>query len=190
MDIRKYSHLQLRPVRRKQKGATLIVALIILLVLSISTASALQNITLQERMAANMLDNTLAFHAAEDALLGAETWLLDKDATRTVNPFILKDSHARAASPEIYSVTDDPDQGLKHVLIDGVKDAVDNDVSGLSHWQSYAWPASEYGVKSSEWSQNAMVTVEKIAAGQYRVLVRSAGASGHAEVILESVVNK
>lgn len=51
-----------------QRGAVLIVSLIILLVLTILGVVSMQNTTLEERMAGNMRDRQLAFEAAEAAL--------------------------------------------------------------------------------------------------------------------------
>jgi len=53
---------------RKQRGAVLIVALVILLVLTIIGIAGVQNSTLEERMAGNYRDRFTAFQAAETAL--------------------------------------------------------------------------------------------------------------------------
>ncbi|MEZ3184022.1 pilus assembly protein PilX [Pseudomonas sp. LM13] len=56
----------------RQRGAVLLVALIMLLLLTILGAAAMRDTNLQERMAGNMRDHTLAFQAAEAALRFAE----------------------------------------------------------------------------------------------------------------------
>lgn len=53
----------------------LFVALALLLALTVGTLSAAQTTMLELRMARNGFDAALAFHAAEAALLEAETWL-------------------------------------------------------------------------------------------------------------------
>lgn len=58
-----------------EKGATLVIALIILLVMSMIGISNMQSSTLQERMAANTKQKTIARVAAESALNKAEAWL-------------------------------------------------------------------------------------------------------------------
>lgn len=66
-----------------QRGATLIVALIFLIVLSLLGVAAVQNNTLQERMAGNTRDRDLAFESAEAALRDAK----DKIATLRPGPW-------------------------------------------------------------------------------------------------------
>ena len=56
----------------KQKGAVLLVALIMLLLLTVIGVAAMRDTNLQERMAGNMRDHALAFQAAEAALRFAE----------------------------------------------------------------------------------------------------------------------
>lgn len=60
-----------------QRGAVLIVALIMLLVLTILGVAALQGSNMEERMAGNMHDRNLAFQAAETGLLDAEKFVQD-----------------------------------------------------------------------------------------------------------------
>lgn len=69
---------QYTPVYRaqtRQKGATLVVALIILLLMTIIGTVAMQGTTLEERMAGNTRDMNLAFQASEAALRAGEGWL-------------------------------------------------------------------------------------------------------------------
>mgnify|MGYP003590635762 CR=1 FL=1 len=62
--------------KRQQRGATLIYALLILLLLTLMGLSSIQGVTLQERMASNMYDRDLAFQASEAALRAAEASIL------------------------------------------------------------------------------------------------------------------
>ncbi len=57
-----------RLVGRTQRGAVLIVSLVILLVLTIISIAGVQNSTMEERMAGNYRDRFAAFQAAEAAL--------------------------------------------------------------------------------------------------------------------------
>ncbi len=63
--------------RFKQGGAALIVALAFMLILSIIGVAAMQNATMQERMAGNSKDVNIAFQAAEIAVRHAEATLPD-----------------------------------------------------------------------------------------------------------------
>lgn len=58
-----------------QRGAALIVALVMLLVMTVLGISAARTTNLQERMAGNLRDSNLAFQAAERALREGETFL-------------------------------------------------------------------------------------------------------------------
>lgn len=58
--------------RNHQRGATLIIALIMLLLLTIIGLSSMRGTSLQESMAGNMRDGNLAFQAAEAALRQGE----------------------------------------------------------------------------------------------------------------------
>jgi type IV pilus assembly protein PilX len=58
-----------------QRGATLIVALILLLILTLVGVAGMQDTTLQEKMVGNMRDRNLAFQAAEAGLRGGEKYL-------------------------------------------------------------------------------------------------------------------
>ncbi|MEN9425556.1 MAG: hypothetical protein RL122_2939, partial [Pseudomonadota bacterium] len=56
----------------RQRGATLIFSLVMLLVMTTLALSSVRGIGLQERMASNLYDRDLAFHAAESALRAGE----------------------------------------------------------------------------------------------------------------------
>ena len=61
-----------------QRGAVLIVSLILLLVMTIIGVFAMRGTTMEERMAGNMRDRSMAFEAGESALRDAERWLDDQ----------------------------------------------------------------------------------------------------------------
>lgn len=60
---------------RDQTGTAMIVALIFLMLMSLIGTAAMRGATMQERMAGNTRDWSLAFQAAEAALREAEDWL-------------------------------------------------------------------------------------------------------------------
>jgi type IV pilus assembly protein PilX len=62
----------------RQRGATLAVALMFLVVLTLLSVSSVRTATMQERMAGNSRDRNLAFQAAESALRAAEVYLRDQ----------------------------------------------------------------------------------------------------------------
>lgn len=62
-------------VVKKQQGAALIVAMVILVLLTIIGVQGMETSSLENRMVGNMRDKTLAFEAAEAAMLEAEVFL-------------------------------------------------------------------------------------------------------------------
>ena len=58
--------------RSAQRGASLVVVLVLLLVVTLLGLAVLRGTLLEERMTANMLDRSLSFQAAESALREAE----------------------------------------------------------------------------------------------------------------------
>lgn len=63
--------------RANERGAILFLALILLLVMTVLILASVRGTALQERMAANLYDRSLAFQAAEAALREAERWVLE-----------------------------------------------------------------------------------------------------------------
>jgi type IV pilus assembly protein PilX len=61
---------------RKQKGVTLVMGIVVLVVLGALGITALRSVIAEERMLANAYDRNVAFQAAEAALLEAENRLL------------------------------------------------------------------------------------------------------------------
>ena len=66
-----------------QRGAALIVAMVMLLAMTVLGVTAVRNTNLQERMAGNLRDSNLAFQSAERALREGETFL----RSPTIPPF-------------------------------------------------------------------------------------------------------
>lgn len=60
---------------KRQTGAVLVVSLVMLLLLTLISTTAMQTTSLEEKMAGNMRDKDLAFQAAESALKSAEARL-------------------------------------------------------------------------------------------------------------------
>lgn len=62
---------------RKQRGAILVVALIFLVVMTMLILASIRGTVMQERMASNLYDRSLAFQAAEAALREGERFVLE-----------------------------------------------------------------------------------------------------------------
>lgn len=72
-------HLGAPHILAKQSGATLVVVLLLLLVMTLLGLASMRGVLMEERMAANLLDRSYAFQAAE---------------------FALREGEARAANPQ------------------------------------------------------------------------------------------
>lgn len=63
---------------KKERGAILVVSLLMLLMLTIIGVASIKTTTIQERMAGNLRDRELAFQAAEAALSIGERYIISK----------------------------------------------------------------------------------------------------------------
>lgn len=66
---------QMQSAARREGGMALIVGLIMLLSLTLLGLAAIQNTSLEERMAGNLRSENMALQSAEAALRGGESWL-------------------------------------------------------------------------------------------------------------------
>lgn len=65
---------EIRPIQR-MRGATLVVALIMLVLIAIIGFGAMQTTTMEEKMSGNLRDKNMSFQAAEAGLREREAWL-------------------------------------------------------------------------------------------------------------------
>jgi len=168
-------------VRQGQKGAALIVSIIILLVITMLGLTAIQNSSLQERMATAMVDRSIAFEAAEAALRDAQAWL---DA-QTVRP-----TAGNSGRPDVW--------------------AGDGTVASVLGADTESWSAAQWAAHSRAYSQSISGASEvpryvieewqflpdSLEAGAtagvwyYRVTARGMGGSASAEVLLQASLRK
>src|SRR3546814_2367413 len=73
----------LPPQPHMQRGASLIVVLILLLVVTLLGLAALRTTILQERMSANLFDRSLSFQAAETALREGQVAIQNRSEEHT-----------------------------------------------------------------------------------------------------------
>lgn len=74
------------PSHKQQQGMSLLVVLILLVVMSILGVAVMRSSSMQERMAANLRDRSLATQAAEAALAAAQDYLNTTTKWRTTVP--------------------------------------------------------------------------------------------------------
>jgi type IV pilus assembly protein PilX len=72
---------------RSQRGMVLVTSLVILLVLTVLGLAAVQNTSLEERMAGNLRAENVALQAAEAALREGEAWIFLRGATPVPVPY-------------------------------------------------------------------------------------------------------
>ncbi|WP_075186691.1 pilus assembly PilX family protein [Teredinibacter haidensis] len=109
----------------REKGATLIVALIILLIMSLIGISNMQSSTMQERMAANNRQKTVSLFAADSALKAAENWFSDNiERTEDLSKF--------DGSSGLYSLIASPGTVVAKPLSSSIPD-----ISDPISWSSY-----------------------------------------------------
>jgi type IV pilus assembly protein PilX len=93
---------------RKQRGAILIVALIFLLVMTMLILASVRGTMMQERMAGNLYDRSLAFQAAEAALREAERFV-QATAPKPAGAGCDADGNCTKADPDETPVWQDED---------------------------------------------------------------------------------
>ena len=166
----------------RQKGATLIVCMIILVVITFLGVGSIQDTTLEEKMAGNMKNRNTAFQAAESALRDAEDFIDSLTITSSFNgsngllgendtePDYFTDSTWTAsssiASINLNNVKTAPRYIIKYV--------VENDIdenSGLN--------IEDY----SESTAGSTVTV-------FKIISRGTGSTDSAKVVLQTYYGK
>ncbi len=90
-----------------QRGAVLIVGLIFLVVMSIMGLTAMQNVTLQERLTGNTLDRFRAAQEAEISLLIAEKIVEDINFSTANDYFNSSTSAANYTNPLLWATCND-----------------------------------------------------------------------------------
>ncbi|WP_070990119.1 pilus assembly PilX family protein [Halofilum ochraceum] len=105
-----------------QRGAALLIALVLLLVLTILGVTAMQSTNMQERMAGNLHARTVAFEAAEAALRDGEAYL--DDFTVPPSPtgeqgFYSEADYGDGEDPQWEQVDWDDDDEVRTVSVDG-----------------------------------------------------------------------
>ena len=169
----------MRPIQRfSQRGATLIVGMIFLLVLTIIGLAGMEVTGLEEKMAGNMRDRNMSFQSAEAALRDGEDYL---------ESFVVLPAF-------------DGTNGLYSLPIDGTKNWEE------VVWTSSAAVRSYSGPGFSELASSSAYIIEDLAAAAtsdslevgvpadtkrfYRVTSRAVGQTSSSVVILQTVYKR
>lgn len=191
----------LRRVRRRQRGASLAIVLILLLVMTLLGVYVLRGTLVEERMSAGTVDRSVAFQAAESALREAEAAIaaahqvgnpigFDCDAGATVCPTIPANAYAATGACVA---------GAQDCWIDASNDARSNVDLALGVPQYYIEFMGQR-LSTDELGQGDSANNNQYGGGGgvpmasfYRVTARSnnpgtAGADSRAVVVLQSTV--
>lgn len=87
----------------KQQGAVLMISLMILLVMTLIGVTAMGTSTMEEKMAGNERDLTLAFHAAEAALRQGEEYVTDNVVSTSAFDGATNGLHAQGSNPDVFA---------------------------------------------------------------------------------------
>ncbi|MBE9525648.1 MAG: hypothetical protein IME94_01615 [Proteobacteria bacterium] len=115
-------NIQIKNLIQRQQGAVLFISLIMLLLLTIIGVSSMKGTLMEEKMAGNLRDHTLAFEAAESALRDAEK-VLEGIVSRTafnINTNGLYDSEQNMTDILTNSTTWETDASLEGNTIPGI----------------------------------------------------------------------
>jgi len=112
-------------LKSTQRGATLVIALLLMVMIALYGIPAAMNSIQNERMTGNTRQRDLAFQFAEHALNGADTWIVSKTAAYMEK---LAPASTTCPSGNADPKTDD------WVLIDGQCHS-----NNVAYWQAFNW---------------------------------------------------
>lgn len=165
---------------RAQRGAVLVVSLIILLIMTIIGVSSMKNTTLEERMAGNLRDQNLAFQSAEAALIEGENYL---ENTLLIVTDGTAGLHDRNAAPDVF----DADTWANNVKSVGAVSL--NDDQNARYFIEKIGDVSKSTGKDLTFDPGGNKTKGGDITG-YRVVAIGEGPSGTAQSILSSYYGK
>lgn len=168
-------------IRRQQRGMTLLVGLILLVMLTVISIIGFRNTTLSERMTGNAVDRNVSFQSAESA---------GKEALQVIESGLFNTATTGHYNPPLAS------GGNTSYWTQGTGVAVSCTADALFSWATTC--AADVATKYANNAHNAQYVIEllsSVASGgstlwTYRVTSRSTGGSGQAEVVLQSIYSK
>ncbi len=174
-------------VRGRQRGMTLLVGLMLLLLLTVISTIGFRNTTMSERMTGNTVDRNVAFQSAESA--GKEA--LQVIEAGTFNPGVTTGHYAAPLAQG--GTTNYWSQG------DGIE-ATNCTTDTPFRWlatgtvKCAAQVATQYANNDSK-AQYVIERLSQVSSGgsttsTYRVTSRSTGGSGNADVVLQTIYQK
>jgi type IV pilus assembly protein PilX len=193
-----------KPSVPAQRGAVLIVGLVILLVITMLGITGQQHTVLQERMAGNMRQNDMALQAAEAALQVGLAYVEEQNPIDATGTNFVSTSCTVADTETASADSDDPCTRMGSVLADW-EDKVPGEVSrGSSYADVAAKTEAGFGgaipgviaqprvyieIRSIR-SEDAEAAAKGVGTHFYTVSAVGFGANDNARVILQSTIAK
>lgn len=161
----------------RQRGAALIVSLLILLVMTILGVASMQTTVLEEKMASNARDKQLSFQAAEAALREGENWLQESVAL----PDFTGSDGLYQPDNNRWKTLDWSDNSLVVVYPDNADNESISQVAAQPRYYMEELPLTETAGSS------LVIGLEPpSASGSYRITARGVGGSSTAVSILQT----
>jgi type IV pilus assembly protein PilX len=181
------------PAFRPQHGATLIIAMILLLVMSLLAVASMRGTLMQERMSANTLDRDLAFQSAEAGLKMGERQAENASTNKTTSTW------ADCQNPSAGGLYRNIDAKCPTPLWEGPAPG-----SGGSFWHDASTDSGDENIRFSSAglslapfyiveliSENAPCQIDdpstNVTCKRYRITASSQVTDGRAQVILQSI---
>lgn len=167
---------------KHERGATLIVGLVLLLLLTMVGMSGLNVSTMQEKMSGSMRDRQLAFQSAEAALRLGEEFVAASTSIST-SVFGVIETQTQAGSPDFWDKFD---------WVALAKQPVDsNEVDGVASQPYFVVENLADTIVDDNPSPGTQMEYGQVATRRlYRVTALGIGASESAEAILQSTIEK
>jgi len=183
----------------RESGAALIVGLIMLLLLTIIGLSAMQGVTMQEKMSGNERDTIVALQSAEVGLRYAEDQFLNTlDEVEVGKPFVNCLSNcfivdSRGSTDVVDALKNNP-SSWESVATDygDFKDISGNTISppngtGMGTHAAIPKLTIEYVVHKADAFDTGTGVVDDTGLDLYRTSVKASGSSGDSEAVLQTI---
>jgi len=169
--------------RKSQRGMTLVIGLILLMMLVAISAIGYRNTTLSERMVGNSVDRNISFQSAENS---------GKEGLEVINAgsFLPGTTIGHYAAPFTKG-------GESSFWTQGAGDVLANPATACPNLTAFNWTSCSVSVPTKyvgnkEKAQYAIEFLSQIPSGgstikTYRITSRSTGGSGDAEVVLQVI---
>lgn len=181
---RRWQHRNEAPFSKRQRGVILVTSLFILLLMTMLGITGVTTTSLEEKMAANLRDEYLAFQSAETSLLSAEQF---------AKGLIHLDDFDEEGTDGLYSIADPANPNRWETLDwDGSNNlvTVDTDIGGLYSQPKYIIEHLT-DITGSETPSDIMVSGYGAYSGGsgatvYRITSYATGGSANSKIMLQS----